>query len=118
MLVKFPYSASRRIFAESSAAVKKRTPEERAAARAGNGDDRTRPQATPIEERRTREQRAAKVAACTVVEHPRRTARLWSNPRLPNFSSHRSRPAQTVPGRPALGEKVKRRLNQAGHQKA
>lgn len=55
MLVKFPYSASRRIFARQPRRSKNGTPRRtgRRTSR-GNGDDRARPQATPIEERHTR----------------------------------------------------------------
>ena len=74
MLVKFPYSASRRIFARRARRSKNGTPEERAAAQAAETATTEPARKQRRSKNGTPEQRAAKVAACTVVEHPRRTA--------------------------------------------
>jgi len=75
MLVKFPYSASRRMFARRQRRSKNGTPEERAAAQAARS-----PAIEPLRKQRrskngTAEEREAKAArAATVIELPRRAA--------------------------------------------
>jgi hypothetical protein len=74
MLVKFPYSASRRIFARRPRRSKNGTPEERAAAQAAETATTEPAHKQRRSKNGTPEQRAAKVAACTVIELQRGTA--------------------------------------------